>query len=50
MTAVEPWTLDRCRGLVEYDHGESYESIREQLQGVVFVTEGHRQLLIQGKQ
>ena len=48
MTAVEPWTLDRCRGLVEYDHGESYESTREQLQtgrtqGVVSVTEGRGQ-------
>jgi len=48
MTAVEPWTLDRCRGLAEYDPGEKYESIREQLQrgriqGVVSVTEGRGQ-------
>ena len=48
MTAVELWMLDRFRGLVEYDTGKSYESIREQLQtgrtqGLVSVTEGRGQ-------
>ena len=44
MTAVEQQSTKRCRGLVEYDPGESYESIRElqtgRTQGVVSVTEG----------